>query len=127
MTPISNEKRELIIEAKLRGDTGKSIAKWLKISESSVTIIWKRYRETGSFEPTPYPGRKPLLTEEKWEEVKVFIAQNSDATLEEIIEALSLPIQKSRLSVLLIEAGLSFKKDTSPQRTATRRCARKAQ
>ena len=110
MTPISNEKRELLIDAKLRGETEKDIAKWLKISERSVTAIWRKYRETGSFEPMPYPGRLPLLTAEKWEETKIFVSQNPDATLDEIIEKLSLPIQKSRLSVLLIEAGLSFKK-----------------
>jgi len=110
MKPISNEKRELLINAKLRGETEKNISKWLEISERSVTAIWKRYRETGSFEPTPYPGREPILTAQKFEEVKLFVASNSDATLDEIIEKLSLPIQKSRLSVLLIEAGLSFKK-----------------
>ena len=110
MTPISNEKRELLIGAKSRGETEKDIAKWLEISERSVTAIWRRYRETGSFEPTPYPGRAPLLTVEKWEEVKIFVAKNPDATLDEIIEELSLPIHKSRLSVLLINAGLSFKK-----------------
>ena len=110
MLPISNEKRELLIEAKLRGEKEKDIAKWLKISESSVTVIWKRYRVTGSYDPTPYPGREPILTTEKFEEVKLFVAKNPDATLDEIIEALSLPIHKSRLSVLLIETGLSFKK-----------------
>lgn len=110
MTPISYEKRELLIEAKLRGEKEKDIAIWLKISERSVTAIWKRYRETGSFESKPYPGRAAVLTAEKFEEVKSYVAQNTDATLDEIIEELSLPIHKSRLSVLLIEAGLSFKK-----------------
>jgi len=110
MTPISNEKRRLIVGSKLRGETEKDIAKWLEISERSVTAIWRLYRETGSFKPMPYPGRTPLLTAEKFEEVKLFVAQNPDATLDEIIEELSLPIHKSRLSVLLIDAGLSFKK-----------------
>jgi len=110
MTPISNEKRKILVEAKERGEKEKDIAKWLKISERSVATIWKRYKETGSFEATPYPGRTPLLTGEKFEEVKIFVAKNPDATLDEIIEKLSLPIHKSRLSVLLIEAGLSFKK-----------------
>ena len=113
MTPISNEKRELLIGAKLRGEKEKDIAIWLDISERSVTAIWRRYRETGSFKPTPYPGREPILTLEKFEEVKLFVTKNPDATLDEIIEGLSLPIQKSRLSVLLIEAGLSFKKRLS--------------
>ena len=110
MKPISNEKRELIIEAKERGETEKNIAKWLKISERSVTAIWRLYRETGNYLPTPYPGRKPILTAEKWEKVIALVKKEPDKTLEEIIEELSLPIRKSRLSLLLIEAGYSFKK-----------------
>jgi len=127
MTPISNEKRKLLIEAKLRGEKEKDIAKWLKISERSVTTIWKRYRETGSYEPTPYPGREPILTAEKFEEVKLFVANNPDATLDEIIEELSLPIQKSRLSVLLIEAGLSFKKRLFTQRNSSAKTCKKSE
>ena len=110
MKPISNEKRKLLIAAKERGEKEEIIAKWLQISKSSVGKIWKLYQDTSSFLPIPYPGRTPLLTAEKFEEVKIFVAKNSDATLDEIIEELSLPIHKSRLSVLLIEAGLSFKK-----------------
>jgi transposase len=108
--PISNEKRELLIAAKERGETEKSIAEWLKINERSVTAIWRLYRGTGSYLPKPYPGRQALLTVEKWEEIKVFVAKYPDRTLNEIIEELALPIHKSRLSVLLIKAGYSFKK-----------------
>jgi hypothetical protein len=38
---ISNEKRSLIVEAKLRGETEGTIFKWLNISTSSVTIIYR--------------------------------------------------------------------------------------
>jgi len=110
MTPISNEIRALLIEAKKRGETEKSIAKWLNISERSVTTIWRLYRETGSYLPMPYPGRQPILTPEKWEEIKALVKSDPDKTLDEIIEELDLPIHKSRLSVLLIESGYSFKK-----------------
>jgi len=110
MTPISNEKRELLIAAKKRGEAEEDIAEWLQISKSAVGKIWRLYRNTGSWLPTPYPGREPIMTATQFEEVKIFVAKNPDATLEEIIEEMSLPIQKSRLSVLLIRAGLSFKK-----------------
>ena len=110
MTPISNEKRALLVAAKKRGEREDNIAVWLQISKSSVGKIWKLYQDTGDYLPTPYPGRTPILTAEIFEEVKLFVARNPDATLDEIIEVLSLPIHKSRLSVLLIEAGLSFKK-----------------
>ncbi len=119
MRPISSEKRELLIKAKERGEKEKNIAKWLKISESSVTTIWRQYRKTGSYMPTPYPGRKPILSAEKWEEIKALVTSEPDKTLEEIIQELELPIHKSRLSVLLIEAGYSLKKRqlTPPNKT----------
>jgi transposase len=110
MTAISNEKREILVEAKKRGETEKNIAKWLKISERSVTTIWRLYRESGSYLPLPYLGRKPILSPGKWEETKAFVNKNPDKTLDEIIEELKLPIHKSRLSVLLIGAGYSLKK-----------------
>jgi transposase len=78
-----------------------------------VTVIWRLYRETGSYLPTPFPGRLPILSKEKWLKTEQFVTENPDKTLEEIIEELELPIHKSRLSVLLIEAGFSFKKRRS--------------
>ena len=126
MTPISNEKRTLLIAAKERKETEEDIAKWLQISKSTVGKIWKLYKDTGSYLPTPYPGREPILTIDKFEEVKALIAKKPDSTLNEIIEELSLPIHKSRLSVLLINAGLSFKKNTSPKRANAGRCPKKA-
>ena len=110
MTPISNEKRVLLIAAKERKETEEDIAKWLQISKSTVGKIWKLYKDTGSYLPTPYPGREPILTADKFEEVKALVAKKPDSTLDEIIDELSLPIHKSRLSVLLINTGLSFKK-----------------
>jgi transposase len=114
MLPISNEKRALLIAAKKRGEREENIAKWLEICKSSVGKIWKLYNDTGSYDPAPYPGRKPVLSAEKWEEVLVLVEEKPDKTLEGIIEELNLPIKKSRLSVLLIKAGYSFKKTSYP-------------
>jgi transposase len=60
------------------------------------------------------------ITGEKWEEIVDLVTREPDKTLDEIIEELVLPIHKSRLSVLLIEAGYSFKKRqfTPPGKTA---------
>lgn len=124
MRPISNEKRELVIAAKKRGETEKSIAKWLNISERTVSKVWSIYCETGSYLPKPYPGRQPLLRPEKWEEVMELLSKSPDKTLEEIIEELSLPIHKSRLSVLLIEAGYSYKKKLHIQPNKTEKTCR---
>ena len=111
MKPISNEKRELLIGAKQRGEKEKDIAKWLDISQGAVGTIWRVFRKTGSFLPIPYVGRKSVITEEKIEEIHSAIKSDSDITLGELIEKLSLPIKKSQLSRLLISLGYSLKKN----------------
>lgn len=107
---ISNEKRTLLIEAKLRGETEENIAVWLNISTGSVSGIWKLYKETGSILPKKNLGRTSSITGEKSEKIQKFVFENPDKTLEEIIEELELPIKKSQLSRLLISLGFSYKK-----------------
>ena len=110
MRPISNEKRELIVSAKKRGEKNKGIALWLEISESSVKRVWRLYRATKSIKPKKPPGKKPLITPAQIERIKNAVKAQPDITLEELIATLNLPIKKSRLSVILIGLGLSFKK-----------------
>jgi transposase len=110
MKPITNEKRELIIEGKQRGEKTQDIAKWLNVSLGSVGTIWTLYRKTGSYESKPYKGRVSVLNETNIKEISEAISQTPDITLEELIEELSLPIKKSQLSRLLISLGLYFKK-----------------
>jgi transposase len=119
MKPISMEKRELLIAAKTRGETEKDIAKWLDISKGSVGTIWRLFRKTGSFLPTPYPGRPSGLTSEKVKEIHATVENEPDITLSELIEKLSLPIKKSQLSRLLISHGYSFKKRQLIQQNKT--------
>jgi transposase len=47
---------------------------------------------------------------ELFAQIKSAVKDQNDITLEELIEKLSLPIKKSRLSVVLIKEGLSLKK-----------------
>jgi len=110
MKPISNEKRELIITAKKRGEKEEDITKWLGISVRSVSRIWKLYNETESVQPKKRPGRKSSLDEAKIEQIRNAVKQQPDLTLEELIDKLSLPIRKSRLAVILTHMNLSFKK-----------------
>jgi transposase len=112
MKPISMEKRLLIVEAKQRKESDKNIALWLNVSESSVKLIWRLFRNTGSVEPKPYPGAKPRFTEKMKADVIRILGEKPDMTLEEIIDELCLPIQKSRLSQWLIDAGYPYKKNT---------------
>lgn len=110
MKLISSEIRELIIEAKQRGEKEEVIAIWLKISKRSVGTIWKRFKDTGGVQPIKSTGRKSLLSNEKIDEIRSAIKESPDITLNELIERLSLPIKKSQLSKLLIRLGFSYKK-----------------
>ena len=110
MKSTPNEKRELLIAAKKRGEKESAIAVWLEISVRSVSRIWKLYQETESIQPKKREGRKSSLSAEQLEAIYAIVNTQNDITLDEIIEQLELPIKKSRLSVILIKFGLSFKK-----------------
>ena len=125
MKPISNEKRELLISAKQRGEKEEDISKWLDISKSSVGTIWGLYRKTGSFLPIPYTGRPSAITGEQIEAINAAEAENPNITLDELIEKLALPIKKSQLSRLLISLDYSFKKRQLIQQSKSAPISRK--
>jgi transposase len=110
MKAVANEKRELIIAAKQRGEKIKDIALWLEVSERSVKRIWKLYQETETIQPKKRHGRKPKLEAAEIKRIQEAVKIQPDITLEELIESLGLPIKKSRLSVVLIGLGLRVKK-----------------
>jgi len=110
MKPISNDKRELIILAKQRCEKEDDIALWLCVSKRSIGTIWRLYKSTGSFLPTPYKGRIPKISESAISEVCRTVESYPDITLAELIEKLSLPIKKSQLSKILIKFGYTLKK-----------------
>jgi transposase len=70
-------KKSLIVDAKLRSEAEEDISKWLNISTSSVTIIWKLYKKSGTILPKKYPGRKSSITEEKSKEIQDFLDESS--------------------------------------------------
>jgi transposase len=118
MRAISKEKRELLIEAKERGETIREIALWLGISSSSVALIWKQYKTRGHVRPTKNKGRPPRLGKEGTDRIESEVVRSPDITLEELIEKLSLPIKKSQVSRLLIRLGYTFKKNAPSKEPA---------
>jgi transposase len=65
MQPISNDIRERIIIHKQNGVAEKEIAKWLVISQSSVTKIWAAFKNSGSFLPKARTqGRKKAFSDD---------------------------------------------------------------
>jgi len=118
MKPIAQELREMIISAKERGEKAATIALWTNTAISSVYNICRLHRETDSVASKPFPGRKSSLTKEQLDSIRSAVESRSDITLEELIEMLGLPIKKSRLSVILIGMGFSFKKRLFTQKSS---------
>ena len=110
MHPISNDKRQNIIEAKQRKEPIEAIIKWFNVSASSISRIWNKYLKTGDYSAIPYAGRKSDISKQKDEEIRKYIHAHNDATLEEMLEVLSLSLTVSGLSRHLDKMGLSYKK-----------------
>ena len=113
MKPISKEIRKLVVDAKKDGKPIIEIVSMLKISESTVYTIWRLFKTTGSVEAKAYKGRKSRLTDEMIAAIQDKIKDEPDATLEEIVTDLNLPIKKSQLSKLLRKHNYSLKKNST--------------
>jgi len=126
MKPVTNENRKLIVEARERGEKPEVIAVWFSVAVSTVYKILALYKKTNDVTPKPFPGRPSRLTAEDLEKIRLAIHEKNDITLEELIEELNLPIQKTRLAEIINGMNLPFKKNASPKRAATQRRTRKA-
>jgi len=114
--PISNDKREAIIKHKQAGESEENISKWLFIHPITVQRVWKKYIETGSYEPIPLNnGRKPKVSKVTMDKVVMKIQEQPDMTLQELIDEFNLGISQAALCKRLIKLGLSFKKRHSIQ------------
>ena len=111
MLPIPNGERKTIIYHKENGESNEDIARWIRVSVSTITRIWKQYITTGSCEPKPQnSGRKPLVTKHQMEMVVEKIKEQPDITLREMIDEFSLGISASALCRRLLAMGFTLKK-----------------
>jgi transposase len=102
----------------------------LRIAESSAIKWCKRLEESGSL--AEKPGRKlvysPLEAHADW--LLAFVERRSDATLAEIVAAISeergLSITDSSIARFFKRRGLSYKKNAARQRAVASRCRRGA-
>ena len=115
--------RNIILSAWQRKETVETIIEWTGVSRATIFNIRKQFNETETIEPRKQPGRPSRLSKADYDAIRELIHAESDITLEEIIERLNLPIKKSRLSVITIGMGFSFKKELASKRTAKRRCS----
>jgi transposase len=113
--PVSDDKRADITATKQRNKPAAQIKKWFNINQRTISRIWNKYQKTGTYQPTPYKGRKSKLTKEQDKQIKDTIAETPDITLLELIDKLSLDLTEGGLSFHLKAMGLTFKKRLSMQ------------
>lgn len=100
--PLSDDLRKRIISANLKGDTGVHISSSDSVHPGTVTKQWSLYRATRSYSPRPNPsGRKPALSPEQLDEIRVSISEQPDITLQELKDKFGLPVSLSVLSKTL--------------------------
>ena len=93
------------------GEKDQEIAKWLQISVRSVSRIWRQYLLSGDCKEKPKnSGRKPLVTDEKMNEVELKIKEIPDITLKDLIYECELKISESALCRRLKKLGYRLKK-----------------
>jgi transposase len=122
LKPISNDKRLSIIEAKQRKESVETIIKWFNVSAvQSVEYGINTLKQVIIPLYLMWAERVQFL-KNKDTEIREFIRNNNDATLEEILESLSINLTVSGLSRRLDKMGLSYKKDTPPKKSTKRKC-----
>jgi transposase len=109
--PTSKEIREKMIQHKQNNINETDIAKWLIISQSTVTKIWALHKQTGTIQPRPRTqGRKPLVTKQTMNQITQKIDNQPDITLKELITEFNLPISQAALCKRLKNLDYTFKK-----------------
>lgn len=116
MEAMTMGERKRIIELYDKGWSTKRIAEALGRCESAVRRIRQQYRERGHLEPLPRgSGRKPLVSPEDREHLRQLVAEQSDATLDELHERANLPVSRSTIFRNLRILKLSYKKKSCTQ------------
>jgi len=121
MKPISNSERKKIIEARERGESYENIVKWFKISISTVFNVLRKYKETGSYEAKPFPGKQSGFTNEMNAKIIAKIKETPDITQQDLIDELKLNITQPGLSKHLKKLGYTLKKRLSMQQESKKK------
>jgi transposase len=108
---IPVETRKNIIEAKGRGEKIDDIIKWFNVGRRTIFNLFKTYKESGTYVPLPFTGRKSIIfTDEVNERIKLKVKENPSITQERIIEELSLGVTQPALCKHMKKLGLTLKK-----------------
>jgi len=113
--PLSVDLRTRIVNACATQELAQSeIAELFQVHLKTVEKLWKQWRTTHSVEPKPYAGgRKPRLAP-YYQDLRAWLAKQSDHTHQELIALLSqrqqITVSQSMMSRALARLGLPRKK-----------------
>ena len=111
MEAMTPGERRRIIHLYSQGWTTARIAQALGRSVSGVRRIRQRHRERGDLTPQPRgQGRPPKVTQVHRQQLAKLVAQQPDATLEELQRRSGLAVSSSTIDRHLRKLRLSFKK-----------------
>jgi len=82
------------------------------VSYTFIYYLEKRFDETGNIAPKPHAGgMPPKIVGKKLEQLKTFVINNSDATLEEMLAHLKIDASIMAVSRALDKLGFTRKKN----------------
>ncbi len=126
---ISSDLRKRIIESYDSGEGNrKEIAIRFKVSEDFVKKLLKQRKKLGHINSLPRGGSKPKFQGELLQELKEYVENHPDATLEQIHAIFSNKIKCVLQTIhnTLRRLGFTYKRNASCKRTRQGGCSRKA-
>lgn len=119
--PLSNDLRERVVAYVEAGHSCHEAAAHFATSVSFAVNLMKLWRETGRVDPRPRGGFRHGKLAPHRDFIIAAVATRSDISMpelaEELLKAKGVRVDPSNLSKFLIACGLSFKKNSSGQRT----------
>jgi transposase len=114
MKAYSNDLRERIVAAVERGEHSiRQLARLFAVSLSCIVRLLQRRRRTGSVQPEPHAGGPaPKLDAAAHERLRQLVAEQADATLEELRDRLGIPCCLMTISRALRRLKITRKKKT---------------
>ena len=115
-----------MIQALQQGATYDEVAARFHVGRATVNRWLRRYRETGSVEPSPHGGGTPRQIDgERLDVLLRLVDKRPDATCEELREPLrkatGVAVSETTIARALRRANWTFKKNHSPRRSASGR------
>ena len=115
--PFSNDLRlRVIAYHQKNGSNRKELGEVFNVGEATAYRWIKKFRETGAVDALPMGvGGTPLLTDDKFDELRALVKKKPDRTLAELCKAWSeehgVKLSMSTMGRTLSRAGLTLKKN----------------